>query len=107
MLKLLQNMNLATDNGSLNLACVLLFTERPEWIKPQFIVKAVRYPGNEIHVTEYLDTEDFSGPLKKVFDDSMAFVLHNLQLSTRAIEKQIAKLRKKGLLRHIGPAKGG
>jgi ATP-dependent DNA helicase RecG len=58
MLKLLQNMNLATDNGSLNLACVLLFTERPEWIKPQFILKAVRYPGNEIHVTEYLDTED-------------------------------------------------
>ena len=67
-----------SDNGSLNLACVLLFTERPEWIKPQFIVKAVCYPGNEIHVTEYLDTEDFSGPLEKVFDDSMAFVLHNL-----------------------------
>ena len=71
-------MNLATDDGRLNLACVLLFTERPEWIKPQFIVKAVRYPGNEIHVTEYLDTEDFSGPLEKVFDGSMAFVMRNL-----------------------------
>jgi len=30
----------------------------------------------------------------------------NLQLSTRAIEKQIAKLRKEGLLRRIGPTKG-
>ena len=78
MLKLLQNMNLATDDGRLNLACVLLFTERPEWIKPQFIVKSVRYPGNEIHVTEYLDTEDFSGPLEKVFGGSMAFVMRNL-----------------------------
>ena len=59
LLRLLQNMNLATDEGVLNLAGVLLFAERPEWIKPQFILKAIRYPGNEIHVSEYLDTEDF------------------------------------------------
>jgi predicted HTH transcriptional regulator len=39
--KLLQNMNLTTDAGVLNLAGVLLFAERPEWIKPQFVVKAL------------------------------------------------------------------
>ena len=44
--RLLQNMNLATDGGMLNLAGVLMFAERPEWIKPQFVVKAIRYPGN-------------------------------------------------------------
>jgi len=77
--KLLQNMNLSTYEGRLNLACVLLFAERPEWIKPQFIVKAVRYPGNSIHITDYLDSEDFTGPLRKVFDDSLAFVLRNLR----------------------------
>ncbi|MDL1962577.1 MAG: putative DNA binding domain-containing protein [Deltaproteobacteria bacterium] len=76
--KLLQNMNLAADNGMLNLAGVLLFAEKPEWIKPQFIVKAIRYPGNDIHSTTYLDTEDFSGPLEKVFNDSLAFVMRNL-----------------------------
>jgi ATP-dependent DNA helicase RecG len=76
--RLLQNMNLATDEGFLNLAGVLLFAERPEWIKPQFVVKAIRYPGNEIHVSDYIDTEDFSGPLRKVFDDSMAFIMRNL-----------------------------
>ena len=76
--RLLQNMNLATDNGMLNLACVLMFTERPEWIKPQFVVKAIRYPGNQIHVSDYLDTEDFAGPLRKVFDDALAFVMRNL-----------------------------
>jgi len=64
-LRLLQNMNLATDDGFLNLAGVLLFAERPEWIKPQFVVKAIRYPGNQIHVSDYLDTEDFEGPLQK------------------------------------------
>ncbi len=32
--KLLQNMNLATDKGGLNLAGALLFAEKPEMIKP-------------------------------------------------------------------------
>jgi ATP-dependent DNA helicase RecG len=76
--RLLQNMNLATDDGRLNLAGVLLFAERPEWIVPQFVVKAIRYPGNRIHATDYLDTEDFSGPLSKLFEGALAFVMRNL-----------------------------
>jgi ATP-dependent DNA helicase RecG len=76
--RLLQNMNLATDDGALNLAGLLLFAERPELIKPQFVVKAIRYPGDEIHVTNYVDTEDFAGPLPKTFDDTLAFVMRNL-----------------------------
>ena len=77
-LRLLQNMNLATESGVLNLAGVLLFAERPEWIKPQFVVKAIRYPGNEIHPRNYLDTEDFAGPLRKIFDGALGFVTRNL-----------------------------
>lgn len=75
---LLQNMNLATDDGMLNLAGVLLFAEQTEWIVPQFVVKAIRYPGNRIHATDYLDTEDFSGPLPKLFEGALAFVMRNL-----------------------------
>ena len=78
-LTLLQNMNLATESGVLNLAGVLLFAERPEWIKPQFVVKAIRYPGNTIHVSEYLDSEDFAGPLPQMFAGAMAFVMRNLR----------------------------
>lgn len=78
LLRLLQNMNLATDSGVLNLAGVLMFTERPEWIVPQFVVKAIRYPGNKIHSTEYVDTEDFSGPLRTIFENSHAFIMRNL-----------------------------
>lgn len=77
-LRLLQNMNLATEGGALNLAGVLLFAERPEWIKPQFIVKAIRYPGNQIHPNRYLDSEDFSGHLRQVFDGALGFVTRNL-----------------------------
>jgi len=69
---------LATDDDMLNLAGVLLFAEKPEWIVPQFVVKAIRYPGNNIHVSDYLDTEDFSGPLDRMFEGSMAFVMRNL-----------------------------
>ena len=78
LIKLLQSMNLAADNGMLNLAGVLLFAEKSEWIKPQFIGKAIRYPGNDIHSTTYLDTEDFSGSLEKIFADSLAFIMRNL-----------------------------
>lgn len=78
LLRLLQNLNLATDTGVLNLAGVLMFAEYPERITPQFVVKAIRYPGNKIHGTDYLDTEDFSGPLRKLFDDSHAFIMRNL-----------------------------
>jgi ATP-dependent DNA helicase RecG len=71
-------MKLADDSGLLNLAGVLLFAERPEWIKPQFVIKAIRYPGNDIHASDYLDTEDFDGPLRKMFDNAIAFVMRNL-----------------------------
>ncbi|MGB9498560.1 MAG: RNA-binding domain-containing protein [Dissulfuribacterales bacterium] len=76
--RLLRNMNLADNTGNLNLAGVLLFAERPEWIKPQFVIKAIRYPGNDIHATDYMDTEDFAGPLCRMFDDSLAFIMRNL-----------------------------
>jgi len=79
LLKLLQNMNLACENGFLNLAGVLLFSEKPEWIKPAFIVKAVSYPGKAISISEYLDSEDFCGPMKKIFDDTLAFIMRNLK----------------------------
>jgi len=76
--RLLQNLNLATDDGRLNLAGVLLFAEQPELVVPQFVVKAIRFPGNEIHVTDYLDSEDFAGPLPAMFAGSLAFVMRNL-----------------------------
>lgn len=75
---LLKNMGLATDEGTLNLAGVLLFAERPQWIKPQFVVKAIRYPGNDIHADTYLDTEDFSGALRKIYEDTLGFIMRNL-----------------------------
>lgn len=78
LLQLLQNLNLATADGFLNLAGVLLFAEHPERITPAFVIKAIRYPGHEIHADTYLDTEDFRGPLRRMFDDAHAFIMRNL-----------------------------
>jgi len=68
-------MNLAAAEGMLNLAGVRLFAERPEWFNPQFVVKAIRYPGNEILVSDYTDTEDFSVLLRKV-SPAIGVLLH-------------------------------
>lgn len=78
LMRLLQNLNLATETGVLNLAGLLLFAEQPERFKPQFTFKAIRFPGNGIHASEFLDSEDFAGPIRKLFDGAMAFVLRNL-----------------------------
>jgi len=77
-LQLLRNLNLTTADGRLNLAGLLLFAHEPERWKPQFMVKAVRYPGKTIHTSRYDDTEDFSGPLRQIFDGAMAFINRNL-----------------------------
>jgi len=74
----LQNLNLATEDANLNLTGLLMFTEQPELFKPQFVLKAIRYPGDKIHVTDYLDTEEFAGPLPEIFSGAMAFIMRNL-----------------------------
>lgn len=78
LLRLLQNMNLAGDGGFLNLAGVLLFSKRPDWIKPAFIIKAVSLPTNALHDSQYSDSEDIAGRLREQFDQAMAFIMRNL-----------------------------
>jgi len=78
-LRVLANLNLAAPAGTLNLAGLLLFGEQPQRFRPQFVVKAVQYPGLDIHASRYGDTEDFAGPLRRVFEGALAFVLRNLR----------------------------
>ena len=77
--QLLQNMNLASDAGTLNLAGVLLFAKDPERIKPSFVVKAVAFPGTTIADSAYDDSEDFAGSLQSIFQEAMAFIKRNLR----------------------------
>jgi len=78
LLRLLKNLNMATDDGRLNLGGALLFAEQPEWIVPLSVVKTIRFPGNKIHISDYVDTIDCSGTLQEIFHDTMGFIMRNL-----------------------------
>lgn len=76
--KLLENMNLMND-GVLNISGALLFAKMPQFRLPVFIVKAVCYPGNDIHLDSYLDSQDIAGKLADVFHQSLSFILGNIK----------------------------
>ena len=76
--KLLENLNLAQD-GRLNLAGLLLFGEQPQFIKPTCMIKAAAFPGNDVTAKEYLDSEDFEGPMPAQFNGAMGFIMRNLR----------------------------
>ncbi len=74
---ILQNMNLMSE-GVLNISGALLFSKQPNYKLPLFIVKAIAFPGNEIHETHYHDSKDITGKLADIFQQSMSFVLGNI-----------------------------
>ena len=74
--QVLESLKLIT-NGRLTLAGLLLFGNRPERIRPQFIVKAVAFVGNDVSVNEYLDSENLEGGLYEQYRNTMAFLESN------------------------------
>lgn len=76
--QLLENMNLA-KNGQLNICGALLFTSRPQFRLPVFIVKAVSFPGIDIEDEHYIDSQDINGKLSDVFQKVLNFALSNIR----------------------------
>jgi len=76
--QLFNNLNLAKDS-TLNIAGALLFANNVQYRLPAFIVKCVTYPGVTLDEDEYIDSQDVSGTLRKVFDDVQGFVLRNIR----------------------------
>jgi predicted HTH transcriptional regulator len=76
--QLLRNLKLMKDDN-LTLAGVLLFAQKPERIKPQFIVKAVTFIGNQVTGNEYLDSEDIEGTMVDQYKNAMGFLKRNLR----------------------------
>jgi ATP-dependent DNA helicase RecG len=76
--QVLSNMRLLVDD-SLTVTGTLLFARDPRPFLPTFHVKAVCYPGHDIHATTYVDSADIFGRLQDQFEESLAFVLRNLR----------------------------
>ena len=75
---LLSNMRLLR-NDLLTVTGVLLFIKDPSAFLPAFHVKAVCYPGNDIHATTYMDSANIFGRIQTQFEESLGFVLRNLR----------------------------
>nr|VFJ94697.1 MAG: ATP-dependent DNA helicase RecG [Candidatus Kentron sp. H]VFJ95601.1 MAG: ATP-dependent DNA helicase RecG [Candidatus Kentron sp. H]VFK01849.1 MAG: ATP-dependent DNA helicase RecG [Candidatus Kentron sp. H] len=75
---LLENMNLMKD-GVFNISGALLFAANPSRRLPVFIVKAIAFPGETIHETDYLDSRDITGKIADIFHQSLGFVLGNIR----------------------------
>lgn len=78
MEQILLNMRLLRE-GQLTVAGALLFAKDPSPLLPVFHVKAVTYPGTEIHLASYLESADYTGRIKEQFEGAMAFILRHLR----------------------------
>ncbi|MEO8210192.1 MAG: RNA-binding domain-containing protein [bacterium] len=78
LITFLENSNLAKD-GKLNFAGLLLFGKNPQSFKPEFLIKAVSFVGNDNTGEEYRDSEDITGNLGKQFISAESFILRNLR----------------------------
>jgi ATP-dependent DNA helicase RecG len=76
--QVLSNMRVVR-NDTLTVTGALLFAREPQVFLPVFHVKAVSYPGNDIHATTYLDSADILGRIETQFEDALGFVLRNLR----------------------------
>jgi ATP-dependent DNA helicase RecG len=76
--QVLGNMRLVSSDV-LTVTGILLFAREPQNFLPVFQIKAVCYPGNDVHVTTYLDSVDILGKLQTQFDDALGFIARNLR----------------------------
>jgi ATP-dependent DNA helicase RecG len=76
--RLLENLHLFRHE-QLTLTGLLLFGKTPQLLKPAFMIKAAVWPSNEIDIEHYIDSQDISGTLSAVFEQTLSFISRNLR----------------------------
>jgi ATP-dependent DNA helicase RecG len=80
--QVLTNMRLL-NTGLLTVSGALLFATDPTPLVPAFHIKAVCYPGTDIHASQYADSADIYGRIDAQFQQAMSFILRNLRREQR------------------------
>ena len=75
--KICKNLNIVKDER-LTLGGLLFFAKNPQKFRPAFCVKAVSFYANDIAGTEYRDSQDITGTIPKIFEETMDFFKRNL-----------------------------
>lgn len=78
MVNLLANLKLV-NNEKLTLAGLLLFGQQPERFRPQFIIKATYFDGNEISAQNFIDKQEIYGKLIEQYQQGQHFIHRNLR----------------------------
>jgi ATP-dependent DNA helicase RecG len=76
--QVLSNMRLLADER-LTVTGVILFAKEPQTFLPAFHIKAISYPGTEIHASRYLESTDILGRMESMFEGAMGFALRHLR----------------------------
>lgn len=76
--QVLSNMRLLVGE-SLTVSGLMLFGKSPDQFLPVFHVKAVCYPGTDIHTSTYIDSADLRGRVQQQFEDALAFLLRHIR----------------------------
>lgn len=74
---ILNNLNIAKE-GRLTLGGLLFFAKNPQKYRPAFCVKAISFFGNSIGGTDYRSSQDISGTIPEIFEETMRFLTSNL-----------------------------
>lgn len=74
---ILINLNIAKE-GRLTLGGLLFFAKNPQKYRPAFCVKAISFFGNSIGGTDYRSSQDISGTIPEIFEETMRFFTSNL-----------------------------
>jgi ATP-dependent DNA helicase RecG len=74
---ILNNLNI-TKEGRLTLGGLLFFAKNPQKYRPAFCVKAISFFGNSIGGTDYRSSQDISGTIPEIFEETMRFFTSNL-----------------------------
>ncbi|MDE6554001.1 MAG: putative DNA binding domain-containing protein [Muribaculaceae bacterium] len=78
----LKNLFILDENGEATLGGLMFFGKKPQLKCPSFNIKAVWFYGNSIGGTEYRSSADIDGPIQRLFDDGLRFIiscLHRIQ----------------------------
>jgi ATP-dependent DNA helicase RecG len=77
LLRILDNMNLLMD-GFLTVGGTLLFSNKPHFKLPAFIVKAGAFGSTDLSTANYIDSRDITGKLAEVFRQTVGFIIANI-----------------------------
>ena len=70
----LRNAHIIDDLGRLTVAGLMFFAKEPQQFRPQHLIKAVWFYGNEIGGTEYRDSRDITGTIPEMYEEAVRWL---------------------------------